>query len=158
MIPTQFLCHSGWVDLCDHPKCGPPGGAFLLRYLVLILFYFYLLLFCCYCFVFVGKKVIIPLKKCKEVYIFTSEVSPLTDDCKKYSFHYRGNSMALVHIFPGHLYNHFLLTTQNNPCLILDQFCYVSLVSRKKDYDSSPIIALGSEPISIQPGPSLSYP
>ena len=47
MIPTHFLCHSGWVDLCHHPKCGPPGGAFLLRYLVSFEFcltYFYILI------------------------------------------------------------------------------------------------------------------
>ena len=34
MIPTHFLWHSGWVDLCDHPKCGPLGGAIMLRFLV----------------------------------------------------------------------------------------------------------------------------
>ena len=37
MIPTRFLWHSGWVDLCDHPKCGPPGGAILPRFLVVIM-------------------------------------------------------------------------------------------------------------------------
>ena len=40
MIPTHFLWHSGWVDLCDHLKCRPPGGAILSRFLVNSVFYF----------------------------------------------------------------------------------------------------------------------
>ena len=28
-----------WVVLCDHPKCEPPGGAIMLRFLVLFVCY-----------------------------------------------------------------------------------------------------------------------
>ena len=57
MIPTRFLWHFGWVDLCDHPKCGPPGGVILLRFLVLcsfcVQFVYGLCSFCGHCFHYV---------------------------------------------------------------------------------------------------------
>ena len=36
-LPVALRMHR-WVDLCDHPKCGPPGGTILLRFLVLNIF------------------------------------------------------------------------------------------------------------------------